>query len=714
MPDTGETPDRGRDHQDEARERLVLARKWAYLLVSRVFVPLSQQDLERELLDILDAVHAVVAGEPSDARPAYEAGVRLVELGYSAVEVLPCTMDVLGKGLLSLPEFRPVERFAERVVLALGALAHGFSTAGRQKVLDQQEDMSLSMLKAVRDARWHLAESEARFDEVATSSASGIMITDVAGRLVRVNAAIADMLGYSVTELTGRDLFDLVHPSYAQVLREDHAALLDGTKDRVRQSQVLVCRNGDLARVALTATLLRGEDDRPSQFVTVVEDGTELLLLRGELNRQALHDALTGLPNRQYFGTLVEKTLRKADATHGITLFHLDLDSFALICNGLGRHVGDRLLVAAARRLTAVVADENAIVARLGSDEFAILVENSATTPSVATIVARVNEELSTPVDADGRGVAMSASIGVVHRPEPRMEAAELLRAADVTLRKAKAAGRAQWSLFHPDQDERDRDTYTLAAQLPGAFEGGEFSVGYRPLARLADGRIDGVTALPNWQRAGSPSLDGRRCAELADMTGLTLRLGDWLLRDASRDTRWWRQRFAGELSLLVGLTAHQSSDADLVSRVVGALDETGLPPERLTLLLPAPAFSVPEVADNLRVLADVGVRTGLDEFGTAPAELALVEDLPVRSVRLAHRLVSRAGGESLSAGALRAVLPLVREADVSVMVDGVDTRAAADWWLSIGADVGTGDLFGAQCSATDIAGVLATANDMS
>lgn len=702
MPDTGELPDRGPANADRSRERSLLARKWAYRLLSTVFVPLSQQDLERELLDLFDTVRAVVSSEPFTTQPAYDAGVRLVELGCSADPVLPCTMEVLGKGLLSWPGCRP-----DRVVLGLGALASGFSTAGRQSVLSQQEDMNLSLLKAVRNAKWHLAASEARFDEVVMASASGIMITDVDGRLVRVNAAVGDMLGYTVSELTGGGLFDFVHPTYARVLREDYAALLEGAKDRVKQPQVLLCRNGDLARVTLTATLLRGADERPSQFVTVVEDGTELLLLRGELNRQALHDALTGLPNRQYFGTHVERALRRADPEHGVTLFHLDLDSFAMICNGLGWRVGERMLVEAGRRLAAVMAGEQAMVARFDSDEFGILVENSATTPSVATTVANINAELAEPIYSDGTGVAMSASIGVVHRPEPHMEVADLLRAADVTLRKVKATGRAQWSLFHPDQDERDRSTYTLAAAMPGAFEDGEISVGYRPVARLADGRIDGVAALPRWQRPGSPMLSERPCVELADMTGLTLALGDWLLRAASRDTQWWRRRFPGQLSLLVGLTPHQSSDADLVSRVVAALEETGLPPERLTLLLPARAFSLPEVVDNLRVLADVGVRTGLDDFGTAPAELALVEDLPVSSVRLAHDLVTRAGAHSLLTDAVRTVVSLVHRAGVTVVIDGADTRPTADWWLSMGADIGTGELFGTPCSADDIPTVL-------
>src|SRR5262249_32598681 len=140
---------------------------------------------------------------------------------------------------------------------------------------------------------------------------------------------------------------------------------------------------------------------------------------------------------------------------------------------------------------------------------------------------------------------------------------------------------------------------------------------------------LAGVEALLRWQR-GPGTLPHARCVALADLSGFILPLGDWLLRGAGRDVQWWRQRF-GDLSLAVSLTAHQASDADLVSRVVGGLDETGLPPEKLTLWLPAGAVAAPEVVDNVRVLADVGVRIGLDGFGT---DLSSVLRLPIRSVR--------------------------------------------------------------------------------
>src|SRR5205823_5721852 len=253
------------------------------------------------------------------------------------------------------------------------------------------------------------------------------------------------------SELAGLSLFDVVRPERTE-LSELYLDLRSGRTERLRQMGRLQLKDGGTSRVSLTASLMRSADGLPSQFVTVVEDATELTLLQDELLRQALHDVLTGLPNRQFFTTRLECVAHKANPVVGITLYHLDLDAFSLIVGGLGRRVGEHLLITVAERLRSIVEGERAIVARLESDEFAIVVENSAVTPDVASTVARINEELSEPVYIDGIGVAVSASIGVVHRPPADMGAAELLGAAEMTLRRAQRDGRRQWGLVDPDK----------------------------------------------------------------------------------------------------------------------------------------------------------------------------------------------------------------------------------------------------------------------
>ncbi|GAB2983272.1 putative bifunctional diguanylate cyclase/phosphodiesterase [Saccharothrix stipae] len=674
-----------------------MARKWSYLLSGVVVIPLGRNELDREMRERLDelcaAVHDESSTEPSSARPVERIGERLVGLGYVTEDGLRVTLDVLGKGLLALPEFQPVERYARGIVTVLGSMSAGFLAASRRAVFEQQEVMQLSLLKAVRDAQWNLRESEARFEEVVTSSASGILVVDLDGRLVRANAAIGDILGYTTEELTGFALDELVHPDSARVLAEAMRALVDGGQERVRQPQRLLRKDGDVARISLTVSLVRGADDQPGHFVAVVEDGTELMLLQSELNRQALHDVSTGLPNRQYFTTHLESALRRADPVRGVSLFHLDLDAFGMVCNSLGRQAGERLLVHVSQRLKAAVAREKAMIARFDGDEFAVLVENTATTPDVATTVAEINRELSEPVYFDERGLAVSVSVGVVRRPPPDWGPAEVMRAAEQALRRAKSGGRGQWELYHPGQDATVRRADELAVTMPGAWEQGEVEVRYRPVVDLAGRALVGVEAGLHWDR-GDDSLDHSTCAALAERSGLILPLGEWQLATACGQVRWWGQRSGrATVPLHVGLTRHQSRDGDLVRRVRRVLDDTGLPASRLTVGMPVAVSAESDAVDNLTVLAELGVGTSLDDFGLGPDDLAVAAELPVRSVRVARRLVERqARGE---AEFLADLVPLARRAGVEVLVDGLATREQAEWWRAAGVAAGTGSFFG-------------------
>ncbi|GAA3629829.1 EAL domain-containing protein [Lentzea roselyniae] len=652
-------------------------------------IPLGQAQLDEELSGRLDALCAMLHEEPFSTASIERLGAELTALGHLGKFGLRCTAEVLGKGLLALPEFQPVERYAERIALAIGALGTGFTGANTESVLAQQEGMQKSLLKAVRDANWNLKESEARFNEVVTSSTNGVLIVDIEGRLLRTNTAICDILGHSQDELVGVLLTDLIAPGFTEMLQTAMAELVGGTAERIRQSQRMLRKDGEAARLSLTASLLRGADDEPSHFVVVVEDGTELELLQSELKRQALHDVLTGLPNRQFFTTQLETALRKTDTGYGITFFHLDIDAFGMVSNSVGGRVAERLLQHVARRLEVLLAGEKAMIARFDGDEFGVLLENTATTPGIGTIMKSINDDLLEPTYVDGHGLAVSVSAGVVHRPDSAAEPVDLLRAADTALRRAKMRRRGQWEVFHPDQDAEERRDHAVAVAMPGAWEDGEITVRYRPIVRLADGVVSGVEAALRWERPDAEVLDHDRCAALAEATGLILPLGEWLLRVASGQSAWWRQRGQFDRSLVVRLTAHQSSDADLVERVVRVLGETGLKTHELALSMPAEVLPESDAADNLSVLAGLGVHVGIDDFGLGPLDPSTVSDLPVKSVRVARGLVER------RSPFVAALMPLMREAGVTVAVDGVSSEEQAQWWRAAGADFATGDLFG-------------------
>ncbi|NKE56486.1 diguanylate cyclase [Lentzea sp. PSKA42] len=662
------------------RAREALARKWSYLLSSVVVVALSRDELDAELGDQLDALCAALHNEPFDPAPFEEVGERLVALGYVNEPGLRRTVDVLGKGLLALEEFHSTEHHVVRVVGGIGSLACGFTAARARAILDQQESMQRSLLKAARDAQWGQRQSEAKFAGVATSSTNGILIVGLDGKVVWANEAIGEIIGRQPEP--GTRLMELIAPISIVAFREMMEKVLAERDDFERESMQLLRGEDDLAKVTLTASLLRDGDNKASHVLVVAADDTELALLQGELRRQSLHDVLTGLPNRQFFTTHLETVLRRADPEFGVTVFHLDLDAFGLVCNSLGGRVGDKLLQHVARRLRALMSREQAMVARFDGDEFGIVVENSASTPNVATTMAIINADLAEPVFVDDHGLAVSVSAGVVHRPSPDVDPTELLRMADLALRQAKKDQRGQWELFHSNQDTERRRDHALAVVMPGAWEQGDIGVCYQPVRVLATGELAGVEAVLHWDLSD-------RCAELADQTGLILPMGEWLIRIAAGQAQWWRQR--GELDQQFGvrLTRHQSTDADLVSRVGKVLEETGMPPERMTLCMPVGVLGVADAAENLRTLADMGIKIALEDFGLGPQDLAWLSELPIVSVCVPKDLVWRQDPRSA------ALIPAVHDLGVNICVDGIETAEQAKWWNDAGADLAIGAHFG-------------------
>ena len=679
------------DNRD--RERAKLARKWAYLVSMTAYLPMPHTEVERQLLVLVQRLFGALTSDPLATERAAEVGARLVELHCVGRTSLQCSVDVLAAALLAEPV--PADNLPERVARLLGALASGYADAIRSTTMRQQENLNRALLEAVSTAERNRRTSEANLDEVLNCSASGIAITDLDGRIERANAAFGTIVDRPAAEVAQTTLFELAHPGEQRDLRQAYWNLLGGESDRLRLRPKLLRADGEIAQVVLTASVLRGADGRPSHYVTIVADDTELSLLRGQLSHQLLHDVLTGLPNRQFLTTRLEHVLHGAGP---VTLYHVDLDGFTMISDGFGRRLGDALLRTVADRLTAVMADERAMVAYLEGARFAVLVESSATTPEPAAMVGKITEAVTRPVPAPAGELGISVSIGVVHRPAYPVEPAELLRAADMALRQATSTGPGQWALLDRDRDARDRRSFGLAATMSGAWRAGQLRVVYQPLVQLTDRQVIGVEPLLRWNVPEHGSLPHDRCVELAEQTGLSTALGAWLLRQAAERIG----HNPGNPLLMINLAPLQSVDPELVAMVVATLDGTGVSPGQLLIALPAPELLEMDghAADNLRLLADAGVQPAIHGFGSLPGDLACLEDLPVRAVRLAPNLVRRQarhpGRDTLTAKAVTDLATLVHLAGATLIVDDIQAGPQADWWRGAGADTATGPLFSA------------------
>lgn len=682
-----------------------LARRWSLSTSSVVYIPKPPADVESLLLGFIDQLLDALAAPEFSTTTGMRVGAQLVAEGFAQPEALSRTVDVLADGLLGDVAATPDTELARRTVMLLGALATGFTAGLRRHTLDQQETLNQALSNAVRLAETNLRAIEQRFQEVFASSAIGIAITDLDGMCVEVNPSLGQILGRVPDRLVGHRLAELLHDGDSGDVMAGYRRILDGSLPRFSEQRKVRRENGEAAWVLLAVSLLRNGAGEPTFFVTMVQDVTELQLLQDRLGHQLLYDALTGLPNRQCFHSKLETTLESAPPGATVTLCCLNLDGFAVLNNSLGHTVGDQLLRAVARRLELVVGGENALVARIDGDEFAVLVVDSSTPPDIGELTGRINQELSEPEYVGEHGIAVGASIGAIRRRADALSADELFRAADFALRKAKATGRRQWAGYHDGDDARGAQLDRYASELPAAWEDGTLGVGFEPVVRLSDRTPVGTRIVLSW-----PEADHETCLWLAERTGLSVHLGPSIMRSAALELPALLPLFDATHSMLrMQLTRNQSGDADLVRAVTEALKDSEIAPAQFEISLDTRAVleEFGDARDNLEVLTDIGVRTGLCGFNGGPRELVLVAETGVRSVTLAADGVGAAGHQTANPLLRKETAVLVAsiaEAGATCSVIGVADEAEAEYWTSAGATTAQGGMFGPGVDAGALA----------
>lgn len=666
--------------QDDARSsrpvgRDELARDWAVEVSRTAYIPLSAAKLTEELHELLNVVADAIVQDPAGAAVV---GARLVEMHCVGAESLRKSVEVLAR-------FVALEGAdARTAALVVGAVSVAYTGALQAVVLEQQESVSQALLRANRAVQLDLQASEERFEDIFAHASTGIAMVSLDGELERANEALCNILRRE--DVAGMTLTDLIAPVDLPLVNDALESLKYGRMRRVEERPRLIDRDGEYFRVLLAATVQKDAEDNPRHFVVMIDDDSQLTLLGGRLQYQSLHDALTGLPNRQYLTTRLESLLH-SDIEHGVTLYHLDLDAFAVITDGLGREIGDKVLKLVAERLSSVFAAEKAMVARLEGDEFAVLVENGPDTPDVDSVIRMIEHELAEPVYFGEHGVAVSASIGVLPRLHPGDHPAEVLRASDMTLRRAKRSGRRQWGLHDATQDKREQEEFALAAVMPGAWESGEIDVVFNPVMRLDGVARVCVEAELNWRHRDAGLIGHEKCVSMAEHTGLMLPLGEWMLRRAAEVA------CGHDEMLAVCLTESLANNPDLVRDVRRVLADTGLPAGRLLLGFPVHVLASEdsEAADNLDLLSDMGVHIGARDFHGSTAEIELVRALGVRAVRIKGRSQKP---DELVSHVLSDLVGFVHEAGGLVVIDSVEDAEQRDWWSELGADAGVGPVF--------------------
>ena len=687
--------------EDWPARRTRVAREWALAAAATSDASLSHHELVDELARLLDVLAHSVAGEPFEAAPGFLVGEELMRLNVVGDDPLRRSLQAVGHALDESP--------TDRVHALLAAIAAGYASALQQRTLVTQEVISRALLRAKEEVERTLQASEEKFREVFSAAGVGILISGLDGRVVEYNGAFRDMLGHPDAGLVGRHVLDLFDPAAMPAMRECYDDVRDGVVRRARGPAQLIGSDGEIVWTLLSISLLRDSDGRPLHFLTMVDNVSDLHLLAENVSRQGLYDVLTALPNRQFLINRLTDLVGQPESRALVTLCHIDLDNLGLINNGLGRAAGDLMLRVVAGRLRQAFADTGAILARIGGDEFAVLVtrEEPGNDLDLFDLIRNINQALADPVEIGEQRVAVSASIGVTRRRSVEVSAEELLREAETTVWRLKSRDKVQWGMFDEHRDAVDRERARLVAALPAALAGGEIEPVFQPLVRLSDDAVVAVEARVEWSSPELGVRDHDQCVALAEETTLALTLGGWLLDVACRQVRRWADELGPDAPVMVvNLTARQANDPDLISVVTSVVEDSGVDLASVWLGMPVAevARSGSDAEDNVRVLEDLGVPTAL--HGVGADDLYLLDSgLRVRGVVLDDAVLRRLGPNpdvtSLAAMSLTRLVPLVRSRRLIVAAPGVSTSEQVQWLREVGVDLAQGPYFGREYCPT-------------
>jgi diguanylate cyclase (GGDEF)-like protein/PAS domain S-box-containing protein len=687
-----------------------LVSQWVTELASPVHVSMTRDELAGFLSDAASTLVSAAVRDPPDLSAANRVGRSLVDANLVEPDVLPATMAVLGRHLPPLLELEPLtaQRAADVVADLQASLTHGYLIRLRQQILDEQETVRRAEADARQQTAAALLSSEARFRAVFADAGIGIGIADMSGRIVDANRAFASMLGYSVDEFCRLHVGDFVYPDDAAGTWDVYEEIITGKRDRARIDKRYRHRDGRIVWTTLTISLIRDVTGQPRYTVAMAEDVTEQRELQERLRHQALHDPLTSLPNR----TLFQERLAAAFARRGgrIGICYLDMDNFKAVNDRLGHDVGDALLVLVAQRLDDCVSNRGHLVARMGGDEFVVLVDDPPD-GELADLAEVVLTVLSAPFHVRNHDLAVSASVGVVERDVDGTTPAELLKAAEVTLYWAKADGRGRWAGFNAERNAQDMMRYTLAATLVPGLERKEFLIEYQPIVELDTSRICGVEALVRWAHPTLGVLGPDQFIGLAEENGAIVPLGLHVLGEACERVAAWNQAHSGDdVFVSVNLAVRQAHDPDLVDDVSRVLDRTGLAPRLLQLEITESALLGPagRPVDAITALAALGVRIAVDDFGTGYSNLNYLARLPLHTLKLAGVFID--GLRDPDSGAhpiVGSLIALAHALGLEVTAEGVETACQVERLRAGHCDTVQGWLYAKSACWDEIATIL-------
>jgi diguanylate cyclase (GGDEF)-like protein len=438
----------------------------------------------------------------------------------------------------------------------------------------------------------------------------------------------------------------------------------------------IVAKDGRRIPLEITARIIVGKNGEPKTVQAIGRDITERKLAEETIRRLAYHDALTGLPNRALFEDRLRVAQAQARRQHEqLAVMFLDLDSFKVVNDTLGHGAGDKLLQAVARDLVTLVR-EGDTVARVGGDEFTLLLAGIEGPEDATDIAQRILECLRQSRVINGAEFCTTGSIGITTYPADGDDGEMLLRNADTAMYRAKERGRDNYQLYTAAMNVKMMERLALEQDLRHALIRKELTLFYQPIVSVETGRITGAEALIRWRHPVRGLVLPDDFIPLAEETGLILEIGEWVLREACRQILEWRKEGLGMELVAVNLSARQLQQEDLVARIGGIIRESGVSPDLIQMEITEGAVlkNVDYAIAMLRQLREMGFEIALDDFGTGYSSLTYLKRFPIDAVKIDRSFVRDLEHDVSDATIVSTVIAMAENMHLNVIAEGVET----------------------------------------
>jgi diguanylate cyclase (GGDEF)-like protein/PAS domain S-box-containing protein len=498
-------------------------------------------------------------------------------------------------------------------------------------------------------------------------------VIDRQGRIIDVNQALEEVTGKSRSSLTGNDLSEcfLQRPLALAALQRAFGGA------PVRHCPLsLQHTSGRLTEVMCSIGLHRDAGGEVQGAFVVARDMTDLLQYETQMSFQASCDALTALPNRLMFRERLGRALARADREGGIVaLMFIDLDNFKDVNESLGHETGDDLLRGTANLLVDTLPEASA-VARMGGDEFAVLVEDMDDPQQVEAMAAQVLGAVGKLHVIDGNEVAVTCSIGITMYPSDSRDLDTLLRNVDTAMYRAKEEGKNNCQYFAVEMNEPVLRRVEIGNALRRALKQNEFTLHYQPRVELGGGAIVGAEALLRWHSGLIGAVSPAEFIPVAENNGMIVQIGEWVLHQACERAMQWHAEGLAPAGVAVNLSARQFRDVDIVKTVLRALHESGLPPHLLELELTESMLmhDVKRVLRTLHALKEIGVKLAIDDFGTGYSSLSYLKSFPLDYLKIDRSFIRDIPQDRNGEAIVRAIVVMAHSLGIKVIAEGVES----------------------------------------